>query len=64
VLDRDVGATGGEVPLQIQVGDAGHPWLHTWKDLLKEEQDFPYSAGAQRAGGRHFSATPNRSLYK
>ena len=23
VLDRDVGATGGEVPLQIQVGDAG-----------------------------------------
>ena len=23
MLDRDVGATGGEVPLQIQVGDAG-----------------------------------------
>ena len=27
---------------------SGHPWLHTWKDLLKEEQDFPYSAGTQQ----------------
>ena len=29
VLDRDVGATGGEVPLQIQVGDAG-VFLSEW----------------------------------
>ena len=27
VLDRDVGATGGEVPLQIQVGDAGRAFI-------------------------------------
>ena len=29
---------------------SGHPWLHTRKDLLKEEQDFPYSAGTQQLG--------------